>query len=72
LGAVAAWADGWATALSVLGPGGFKLLDANSGVEAMIVVGHPKDYRIHETPGFAKLLDKPIPRSPGEAAGDKK
>ena len=72
MGAVAAWADGWATALSVLGPGGFKLLDPNSGVEAMIVVGHPKDYRIHETPGFAKLLDKPIPRSPGEAAGDKK
>jgi thiamine biosynthesis lipoprotein len=65
-------ADGWATALSVLGPDGFKLLDANSGIEAMIVVGHPKDYRIHETPGFAKLLDKPIPRSPAEAAGDKK
>jgi thiamine biosynthesis lipoprotein len=62
----AAIADGWATALSVLGPDGFKLLDANSGIEAMIVVGHPKDYRIHQTPGFAKLLDKPILRSPAE------
>ncbi len=64
----AAISDGWATALSVLGPDGFKLLDANSGIEAMIVVGHPKDYRIHETPGFAKLLDRPIPRSAAEAA----
>ena len=63
----AAIADGWATALSVLGPEGFSLLDANSGIEAMIVVGGPTDYRIHETPGFAKLLDKPIPRSPAEA-----
>ncbi len=63
----AAIADGWATALSVLGPEGFKLLDANSGIEAMIVVGGPTDYHIHETPGFAKLLDKPIPRSPAEA-----
>jgi len=63
----AAIADGWATALSVLGPGGFKLLDANSGIEAMIVIGGPKDYRIHETPGFARLLDKPIPRSGKEA-----
>jgi thiamine biosynthesis lipoprotein len=63
VGPNAAIADGWATALSVLGPGGFKLLDANSGIEAMIVVGGPKDYRIHETPGFARLLDKPIPRS---------
>ena len=68
----AAIADGWATALSVLGPEGFKMLDANSGVEAMIVVGHPKDYRIHETPGFARLLDKPIPRSPVETAGERK
>jgi thiamine biosynthesis lipoprotein len=63
----AAIADGWATALSVLGPGGFKLLDANSGIEAMIVIGGPKDYRIHETPGFSRLLDKPIPRSEKEA-----
>jgi len=62
----AAIADGWATALSVLGPEGFKLLDANSQIEAMIVVGGPTDYRIHETPGFAKLLDKPIPRSPAQ------
>jgi thiamine biosynthesis lipoprotein len=62
----AATADGWATALSVLGPGGFKLLDANSGIEAMIVIGGPKDYRIHETPGFAGLLEKPIPRSRAE------
>ncbi len=59
----AAMADAWATALSVLGSEGFKLLDANSGIEAMLVVGGPTDYRIQETPGFSKLLDKPIPRS---------
>ncbi|MCP4247230.1 MAG: FAD:protein FMN transferase, partial [bacterium] len=58
----AAIADGWATALSVLGPEGFKLLDANSGTEAMLVVGGPQNYTIHETPGFARLLEKPIPR----------
>jgi thiamine biosynthesis lipoprotein len=60
--------DGWSTALSVLGPDGFKLLDADSGIEAMIVVGGPKDYRIHETPGFPRLLEKPIPRSEAQAA----
>lgn len=65
--ATAAMADAWATALSVLGPEGFSLLDAGSGIEAMLVVGGPTDYRIHETPGFAKLLDKPIPRSQAKA-----
>ena len=68
VGPSAAITDGWATALSVLGPDGFKLLDANSGIEAMIVVGGPKDYRIHETPGFPMLLEKPIPRSEAETA----
>jgi hypothetical protein len=45
----------------VLGPEGLKTVPAN--VEAMIVTGGPDDYRIHETPGFAKLLDQPVPRA---------
>jgi thiamine biosynthesis lipoprotein len=57
-------ADGWATALSVLGPKGFALIDPNSGVEAMIVVGGPTDYRVHQTGGFAKLLASPVPAKP--------
>ncbi|MGB2822575.1 MAG: FAD:protein FMN transferase, partial [Phycisphaerae bacterium] len=60
----AAVADGWATALSVLGPEGLSLLDPNSGIEAMIVVGGPQDYTVHQTPGFAGLLVSPVPRSP--------
>ena len=59
----AAVADGWATALSVLGKKGLELLDADSGIEAMIVQGGPDDYEIHQTPGFAKLLLKPPPTS---------
>ena len=57
-------ADAWATALSVLGPKGLELLDTQGCIEAMIVVGGPRDYTIHQTPGFAKLLIAPIPASP--------
>ena len=49
-------ADAWATALSVLGPRGLELLPDD--VEAMIVTGGAKDYRLHTSPGFDKLLLK--------------
>ncbi len=62
----AAVADGWATALSVLGPKGLDLLAPDSGIEAMIVVGGPEDYTVHQTPGFAKLLARPIGVCPGD------
>ena len=51
----------------MLGPDGFKLLKPESHVEAMIVEGGPDDYRIYQTPGFAKLLKEPIPLSAAEA-----
>jgi len=51
-------ADAWATALSVLGEAGLELIDENSGLEAMLVIGGPKDYRLVMTPGFSKLLDE--------------
>ena len=60
LAPTAAIADGWATALSVLGEAGLKRIDPNSGIEALVVIGGPDDYRIAQTPGFAKLLAKPI------------
>jgi thiamine biosynthesis lipoprotein len=49
-------ADIWATALSVLGPEGFKGLPAGAGIEAMIVTGAPEDHKLHMTEGFRKLL----------------
>ncbi|MHC4563078.1 MAG: FAD:protein FMN transferase [Planctomycetota bacterium] len=45
-------ADGWATALSVLGPAGFELLP--EGVEALVVTGGPDDFKLHTTDGFAQ------------------
>lgn len=53
-------ADAWATSLSVLGPEGLKRL-VGTGIEAMIVIGGPGDYRVEMTPGFAKLLLEPPP-----------
>ncbi|MFP4107089.1 MAG: FAD:protein FMN transferase [Phycisphaerae bacterium] len=58
-------ADGWATALSVLGPEGLPMLAEDSGVEAMIVTGGPKDYQVHTTPGFDRLYLRP-PAEPAE------
>ncbi|MDP6636090.1 MAG: FAD:protein FMN transferase [Phycisphaerae bacterium] len=49
-------ADAWATALSVLGEAGLELIDEESGLEAMLVIGGPEDYRLVMTPGFDKLL----------------
>lgn len=51
----------WATALSVLGPEGFKL--APKDVEAMVITGVPKDYKYHYTDGFTKLLNE-LPEEP--------
>jgi thiamine biosynthesis lipoprotein len=55
----AAAADAWATALSVLGPDGFALLDGTD-LEAMIIVGTPEMYTIHCTPGFSALVAEPV------------
>ena len=60
-------ADAWATALSVLGAAGLKLLPAGEGIEAMIVEGGPDDYRIHYSDGFEKLLSQ---RPPAPKKGD--
>jgi FAD:protein FMN transferase len=51
-------ADAWATALSVLGEPGLKLIDKNSGIEAMLIIGGPENYRQVMTPGMTNLLDK--------------
>lgn len=62
-----AWqADAWATALSVLGPEGFVLLD--EGVEAMVVIGTPESCRWEMTPGFARRLIEPPRALPAEPA----
>jgi FAD:protein FMN transferase len=58
-------ADAWATALSVLGPEGLKKL-TGTGIEAMLVVGEPDDYRVEMTPGFRKLLIDAPPLSPSQ------
>ncbi|GAH78550.1 unnamed protein product, partial [marine sediment metagenome] len=49
--------DAWATALSVLGPDGLKLINGRPGLEAMIVTGSPKDHKIHMSKGFEALLE---------------
>ena len=54
--ATATQADAWATALSVLGPEGLRAIDPEAGIEAMIVVGTPKDHRKYATDGFEALL----------------
>jgi len=61
----AALADGWATALSVLGPAGLGRLPRDGGIDAMVVVGGPADYTIHQTAGFARRLASLVPAAPG-------
>jgi thiamine biosynthesis lipoprotein len=51
-------ADAWATALSVLGPEGLKLL-AGTKVQAMVVIGTPEKYSWEMTDGFRSLLSYP-------------
>ena len=52
-------ADAWATALSVLGIEGLKLLPKDSNIEAMIIIGDAANYTTHTTPGFDELLVTP-------------
>jgi len=52
-------ADVWATALSVLGPEGFRRLPEH--VHALMIVGPKDDHEILCTTGFRALLAEPIP-----------
>lgn len=61
-------ADAWATALSVLGTEGLKLLPKDANIEAMIIIGDAKDYAVHITPGFAEFLVTPPARFKPTAA----
>ncbi len=63
----ASLADAWATALSVLGPEGLELLEG-TGIEAMIVLGRPEEYRFEFTNGFAKYVADPPPGWPAKAS----
>lgn len=49
-------ADGWATALSVLGPDGMSLIPQDQSIEAMLVTGTPDDHEVVMTPGFEKMV----------------
>jgi len=51
-------ADAWATALSVLGPDGLKLIPPDSGIRAMLIIGGPRDFHLVMSPGFEELLTK--------------
>lgn len=50
-------ADAWATALSVLGQDGLKLLPKN--VDALIVIGTPQKHTYVTTPGMNDLIVRP-------------
>ena len=56
VGSDAATADAWATALSILGAAGLDLLDAEEGMEAMLVTGQPDDFEVRATTGFRQML----------------
>lgn len=56
IGTDAATADAWATALSILGFEGLKLLEAAGDLEAMVVTGGPDDYEVRATTGFRRVL----------------
>jgi len=55
----AAVADAWATALSVLGKEGLQRIPPDSGIEAMIVLGRPEEYRLCVTDGFERVFASP-------------
>jgi thiamine biosynthesis lipoprotein len=55
-------ADGWATALNVLGEAGLDLLPAD-GVEALMVIGEPdyvQSYGVKRTKGFGGYVEGDI------------
>ncbi len=54
----AAIADAWATALSVLGTEGLRLIPGHSGIEAAIIIGTPEKYEIRVTDGFERFFDE--------------
>ncbi len=57
-------ADAWATALSVLGPEGLELLEAqDEPLEAMLIIGTPDSHQIFTTEGFKML---PVPKPAAE------
>lgn len=67
-------ADGWATALSVLGPPGLRLLK-NTGIEAMMVAGEKGAARYPRTPGFERYVVESPPDwqtapAPAQSAAD--
>ncbi len=50
-------ADGWATALSVLGvEKGLELIEHEPGVEALLVTGQPESPRLHFSSGFKRYV----------------
>jgi thiamine biosynthesis lipoprotein ApbE len=49
-------ADGWATALSVLGRRGLGLIPADSGIDAILIVGTRWDQTWYATEGFQRYL----------------
>lgn len=54
-------ADGWATAISVLGAvKGINLVNKIDGLEAMIITGNADNYHIYLSTGFLKLLKPPM------------
>jgi len=57
VGATATISDGWSTALTILGPDGFKRLPP--GVEAMLIAGTEQDPQVTRTVGFEKLATGP-------------
>lgn len=62
-------ADIWATALSVLGSDGLRLLPPDAHIEAMVVEGTADDFHIRMTDGFTKFLeDAPATTRPAAAA----
>lgn len=50
----------WATALSVLGPEGLSRMDRQRGLEALLVVGDDKQWRLTRTAGFDRYATAPI------------
>jgi hypothetical protein len=71
VGATSTIADGWSTALTVLGPDGFKRLPP--GVQAMLIAGTEQDPQVTRTVGSEKLatgLLVAIPPVPVPRKGD--